>query len=43
MPNLCMTEWFTSFTRGTSVTPRQISYCLIIKKLNAGSTIFIVR
>jgi hypothetical protein len=47
MSNLCIAEWFTSFTGGAapppSVTPSQLSYGLIIKKLNAGSTIFVIR
>jgi hypothetical protein len=43
MSNLCIAEWFTSFTGWTSVTPSQIPYGLIVKKLNAGSTIFVIR
>jgi hypothetical protein len=43
MANLCITKWFPSLAGATSVTPSQISYCLVVKILDAGSTILVLR
>jgi hypothetical protein len=43
MANLYMTKCFPSLAGAKSVTPSQISYCLVVKVVDARSTILVLR